>query len=400
MKILSIIAEYNPLHNGHEYHLRTSREKSGCDGIIVIMSGNFVQRGEIAVADKWVRTLTALHSGADLVIELPVPYALSSAEGFAFGAVSILDSLNIVDELSFSSESGEIGDLSICADSLITDEMVQLTLKKLKNGSSYASARQMALDDIMPNISHLISSPNNILGIEYIKALKKLESKITPITMLRRGPSYNDLYEADGFISASRARQIISENGLPYVKPFIPEKVFDIYLKAYEEGIFPVFEGQIETAVLSVLKRMDKDDFLKIPDVSEGLENRIMNCVNKTSDLNILLNMLKTKRYPMTRLKRILLRAFIGIEKDYSKIPPPYARVLGFNQTGRKILSLAKEKATIPIITKPSTVKKEGPDILELFNIEAVASGLYSLAYPRRDLRLTDNEFKTGPVIL
>ena len=363
-KVIGIIAEYNPFHNGHLYHLQKSLQETGSSYSVAIISGNFTQRGSTSLIDKWTKTEIAIKNGIDLVIELPLLYSISSAENFAKGAIKILNSLKVIDYLSFGSESGDISTLNIIADTLYKEPKAYKNIlsHELSKGLSFPKAREnallMYLNDIR-RFSNTLSSPNNILGIEYLKALKKLKSPIIPITVERYNAGYHDTTYNGNVASATAIRNIVKNNGWDILRKVVPENTFSTLLENIKVGhVVPdlsVFEKQI----IYNLRKMSIQEIAELPDVSEGLENAIKNAANSCNSVVEFLNIVKSKRYTNTRLQRILLYALLGITKkdmDLSKKAIPYIRVLGFNTKGKYLMSeIAKANPKLEIIT---SVKK------------------------------------------
>ena len=363
-KVIGIIAEYNPFHNGHLYHFKESLKVTDSSYSVAIISGNFTQRGSTSLVDKWAKTEMAIKNGIDLVIELPLLYSISSAENFAEGAIKILDSLKIVDYLSFGSESGNLSTLNMIVDVLNKEPKAYKNIlsHELSKGLSFPKAREnallMYLNDIR-RFSNVLSSPNNILGIEYLKALKKLKSPITPITIERYNAGYHDTTYNGNVASATAIRNIVKNNGWDILRKVVPENTFSILLENIKVGhIVPdlsVFEKQI----IYNLRKMSIQEIAELPDVSEGLENAIKNTANSCNSVVEFLNIIKSKRYTNTRIQRILLYALLGITKKdmtLSKKSTPYIRILGFNDKGKYLISeIAKANPKLEIIT---SVKK------------------------------------------
>lgn len=395
MNICGIVCEYNPFHNGHMHQIAETR-KNGVDAIVCVMSGNFVQRGDFAIMRKSARAEVAILCGADVVIELPVPYVLSSAERFAFGAVSILERLGCVSKISFGAEDCDVSKLYEIAKLLLSGALDSDIAVECSTGISYAAARERALAKVNPLFAEFIKKPNNILAIEYIKALLKINSEIEPIAIVREGVSHDEQAVSESFSSASNIRRLIFENS--DFKKLLPEKSFEILVREISGGYAPNCKEKASNAIMSVLKRLSADDFLKYSDVSEGLENRLFDAVSKSSDIDEVISNVKTKRYPHSRISRILLNAFLGIESDYCESSPPYARVLAFNETGREILKAAKKTSSIPIITKPASIKSESEEAKRLLALEGRVDDIYSLfTNGEREQGLT---FTTSPIIL
>ncbi len=391
-KVLGIVAEYNPFHNGHLYHLEKSKELTGSNYTVAIMSGNFTQRGSTSLIDKWSKAEVALNCGADLVIELPVLYATSSAENFAEGAIKILDSLKIVDYISFGAETKQIEILDQFADVLYYEPKEYKTLlsHELKKGLSYPKARESALMMYLNNIrkyANVLSSPNNILGIEYLKALKKLKSNIEPISVPRYETGYNDLGYTQNFASSTAIRNMIKNNGFHALRNLMPSASYSILVQNMNSGhIVPdisVFEKQI----IYVLRKMRLSEIADLPDVSEGLEFAIKNAVNSCNTITEFLNIIKSKRYTSTRFQRILLYALLGITKKdiaISKKTQPYIRVLGLNTRGKFLISeIAKANPKLEIITSVKRFTKENSNknLITMLEKDIWATDVYTIGY-------------------
>lgn len=365
MKVLGLITEYNPFHNGHSYHIKKSKEITGADYVIIIMSGNFVQRGTPALCDKYLRTKMALLNGADLVIELPVSYATASAEYFSMGAVSILDKLGVVDFICFGSEDGNITHLSDAAN-ILTNETpeYQETLKQgLKDGLTFPQARTHAVSSHNSELdAELFSSPNNILGIEYLKALKKRNSSIIPYTIKRQGRGYHDKYTFNEFSSATGIRTFFDqESTLEWkeLESLVPSSVFDL-LKNQHQTTYPILEEDISSMLYYKLKSLlsQKENRLNdYFDVSEDLGARINNQIDNYSSFLNFADILKTRQYTLTRIRRSLLHILLDIKKEdillFSKNDFIfYARILGFKTSSGELLSKIKNNSTIPLLSK------------------------------------------------
>ena len=363
-KVLGIVAEYNPFHNGHLYHLEQSKKITGSTYTVAVMSGNFTQRGNTAIIDKWSRAKAALDCGVDLVIELPLIYSISSAENFADGAIKILESLNVVDYISFGAESDNIDILDKCADILYQEpkEYKNLLSHELSKGLSFPKARENALMIYLNNIrkfSNTLSLPNNILGIEYLKALKKYKSKISPIAIPRYEVGYNDLGYTNNISSATAIRNIVKNNGFDILKNLMPAPSYSMLMENIKIGHIVPDISVFEKEIIYILRRMSTTEIANLPDVSEGLEFAIKNAANSCNSIVEFLNIIKSKRYTSTRIQRILLYALLRITKkdmNISKKTIPYLRVLGFNKRGKFLISEAsKSNPKLKVIT---SVKK------------------------------------------
>lgn len=348
MKVACIICEYNPFHNGHKYQIE--QIKKSYDAVICIMSGSFMQRGDICIYDKWTRAKAALLSGADLVIELPVCFSLNNAQTFAYGGVSIANSLDIVDALFFGSESGDIKKLYDAA-KIMTNESEDISLAIKENmsyGMSFPSAKAKAYLGVLDE--DLISEPNNILGIEYIKALMELNSNIKAKTIKRHMVAHHDKITNKNFASASFLRNMLLDSKDIYA--YVPDNSYDLY-KNLKPNTKNNLDGILRYCVLS----KTTDELSKINDVTEGLENRIKQAVNDGLDFDRICDFVKSKRYTLSRIRRILFSIILGLDKDISKEKIEYIRILGMNNIGKSLLSKIKEKTNLSIITKTADFK-------------------------------------------
>lgn len=383
MRIAGVVAEYNPFHNGHARHLEKTRAKDGgCEAthIVAVMSGSFVQRGEPAILPKFDRARAALAGGADLVIELPAPWCLSSAEGFAFGAVSLLDSLDCVDVLSFGSEAGALVPLEKAVTLMGSPRYGSLLKYFMGMGIAFPEAQQKALTEIGgEKAAAVLSAPNNTLGIEYIKALQRLNSRIAPFTVQRQGSAHDSLAPIGDTASATYLRTLLSSDRLINALPYMPAPCAEALSDAAQRGRVPADATLIERAVLAQLRLMTPEELQAVPGISEGLENRVYNVIRKAKTLAELEEAIKTKRYPLTRVRRLIWSAFLGIPAGYATRRPPYARVLAANERGKEILSAAKP--TVPLLYRSSQVAKLDEECRALWALENRVTDLYGLAF-------------------
>ncbi len=369
MKISGIVCEYNPFHNGHRYHIDETR-KNGATHIIAVMSGNFVQRGDTAILDKFTRAELAVRSGADLVIELPTAYCLSSAEKFAWGAAYLLHNLGVTDELSFGSECGSIEKLIHAmnkADSLAHSDEVRILMEK---GFTYPRALCETLKKTDAEAAEIISEPNNLLGVEYIRALKSLNSDIQPYTVKRSGAAHDSMEDGNGHVSASYIRsRILSGESADGVMP-------EIWENALRAGGIASLK-RLERVILYRIRTASIEEISKISD-SNGLAERI--CRSEATTIEELLDSVKSKRYTMARIKRVILSLLIGITRTDTETAPPYARALAFNERGREILAEAKKKKKIPAGTSLAKLCRLSCDANRFAELEAAATDIYGLA--------------------
>jgi predicted nucleotidyltransferase len=410
MKVLGIISEYNPLHIGHIYHINASVEKTGATHVICVMSGNFVQRGEPAIVDKWARTKMALHSGVDLVLELPVVFSCASAELFAYGAVRTLHHTRIVDYLSFGSEQGELGSLWRIASALYDEPAAyrELLKKFLDEGCSFPVAREKALGAYLRELpENLLSQSNNILAIEYLKALKSLRSTIQPTTIKRQGARYNDRTLSTGFSSATAIRTFLqNSNSLadPVLASNLPKVTISILNDCLNSGKGFVFAENFSNIILYKLRTVSPDTLRQVPDVTEGLENRLISCAMKAGILNEFFDSVATSRYPSARIKRITTNFLLGVKKrqlqDFINDENcGYLRVLGFSEKGRELLQRIGKEGTLPLITKVSNYRNKLYGLSkEMFEFDIKASDTYVLGYSNTGQRIGSQDFTT-PVV-
>ena len=369
MKTAGIIAEYNPFHKGHEYHINMTRDLTGAEGIVAVISGNFVQRGEAAVCDKYERTQMALMGGADLVVELPCVYSCQSAEFFAKGGVGILEKLGC-DYISFGMESEDLSELVKIADQIKKpDENFKNKLSDaLKDGISYPKALAKALG------TDVVDTPNNVLAIEYLKAIESLK----PIGIRRKG----SFHDQPGSASDVRERFGKGED----IASLVPTYTADV-LKTQKIPDRHVYES----LVLYKLRTMTAEEISRLPDVTEGLENRIKEGALCCTTYDELCEYVKTKRYTMARIRRIFVNALLGITKDDLNVSPQYIRVLGMNKTGMKILADLKDKTEIPIITKTADAK-----VCRMLEVDIMASDIYALLTGSKALA----DYTNSPIII
>ena len=334
MKIVGILCEYNPLHLGHAKQMAMIRAASGEDtAIVCLMSGNFVQRGHPAIFDKELRARAALEAGADLVLELPVQYCLSSAEGFAAGAVSILGTF--CHEMSFGAEHPDREALMATAAALLSPDFPRHLRRHLDAGLSFPAARAKAIAD-MGTDNTLLSSPNDILAVEYCKAILAQDSPMRPAPIQREGGYHDE--QADAQNPSATALRVLIENGKDF-QPFVPTNLFE------EAAIHTLGHG--EKAVLARLRTMTDAEFEALPYGSEGLWRKLMHECRQKNSLEDILTAVKSKRYTRTRLDRMVMCAFLGLTKADLSSPAPYARVLGFTDRGQQVLHVAKKKTTL-----------------------------------------------------
>ncbi len=413
MKVVGLITEYNPFHYGHLYHLQKSKEITNSDFSIAIMSGSFVQRGEPSIVDKWTKAKMAIDNGIDLVLELPTIYAVQSAELFAYGGIRLLDSLNIVDYFCFGSEEGNIEPLKKIAEILV-DEPKDFRVKLkyyLDKGNSFPIARSMAIDEYFKNDINLnfnpmsiMNSPNNILGIEYLKALYKYNIDILPITIKRIGSEYKEEQLNNKVASATAIRKKALNHNLIDLQNYIPPNTYNHLVKYLSQyGSLNTLENYSQI-LLYLLRTTDKNHLSKIMDVEDGLENRFIQYSFKYSDIKQITNTIITKRYTRTRIQRILTHLMLKLDKPtflkLNNVYPKYIRVLGMNESGMKLLKEIKKNTSIPIINKFSDYKKYDDSMLEeMIHYDKLSTDLFFLGLKNTAYRFGNKDFTTSPYI-
>lgn len=399
--VLGIVAEYNPFHNGHLYHLETAKKIANADYTIAIMSGNFTQRGSTSIVNKWTKAQMAIQNGIDLVIELPTIYSVSSAENFAQGAIKILKELNIVNKISFGVETSDTAALNNIAKVLSDEpkEYKNILSQELKKGISFAKARENALifylnDDV--RYKNILNSPNNILGVEYLKSLKIFKTEIEPIPIKREKVYYNDDKIVDEFASATAIRKFLEIKQFYDISKVVPRVTYDVLRKECELGHTVTDLKQYEREMIYNLRKMTIEQIAELPDVSEGLENSIKYAVNFCNTIEEVINIVKSKRYTQTRIQRILLCSLLGItQKDifFSKKAMPYIRILGFNEKGKELLSeIKKSNSKIPMVTSVKKFEDTNTNktYKRMMEIDRFATDVYTLAYTEGSLANLD----------
>lgn len=392
MAVVGIICEYNPFHRGHQYQIQEIRRRLGPDtAIVCAMSGAFVQRGEPSAFHPLARARAAVAGGADLVLQLPTGACLSSAEGFASAGVELLTATGICDYLAFGAESDDMALLSGLAEFLCSGLADEKILECLQQGISYAAARQQALEALGVAGADSLSQPNNILAVEYLKALYRQKSTLRPLAIQRRGTEH-DAAGCSG--SSIRQRLTAGENW----QEDIPKGVLTVFEDEISAGRGPVTASSLEQAVLYRLRTMTREDFAALPDAGEGLGDRLFKAVRQSSSADELLRLAKSKRYAMSRLRRMVICALLGIQRDDPLQRPAYLRVLAAGERARPLLSSMKQKSLLPVLTGSSGVKKLNQQARSCFERECRISDLYALAYPNSEQRGCGGDWSAVPV--
>lgn len=396
MHTIGIIAEYNPFHSGHRHHIQAVRQAFGADcAVVCAMSGNWVQRGEAALADKWTRTALALHQGVDLVVELPTPWAVSSAEPFARGGVGLLTATGVVDTLSFGSEAGALPPLQAAADCLASPAWQEVLRQGLAEGLSFPVARQQAATALLGDAARCLQGPNNNLGVEYLLALRALESPLRPHTVPRQGAGHDEgPSPSSPHASASYLRERILAGDPALLTP---------YLTAPEEATLRQDPAALDfgrRGVLARLRTMTEEDWSRLPDSGEGLHHRLFAAAQEATSLPQLYALAKTKRYPLARIRRLVLWAFLGLTAEDRPAALPYLRVLGFTQRGQILLRQMKTAASLPILVKPAHAARLPEEARRLFALEARCTALYDLCRQKFGQTPGKNEYTQNPIRL
>lgn len=386
MTAIGIVAEYNPFHLGHRWHIAQTRHLLGQDcPVVCVMSGHWVQGADCAIGDKWTRAGLALAGGADLVLELPTPWAMASAETFARGAVSLLAASGVVEVLSFGSECGSAAELAQAAAALDHPAYPARLRAALDKGLSFPAARQEAAG------CPCLSTPNNNLGVEYLRALTYLNCPLEVVTVPRRGAAHDGTETMEGFASATQIRRLLRAGRYEEAASLVPagtlERLGKISSLSY-----------VERAILAKLRTMDTGAWADLPDsgTAEGLPERLVRAARQALSLNEFYALVKTKRYTHARLRRLALSAFLGLTTDRPALPP-YVRVLGLNHRGQALLKRMKDVCILPILTKPAQAKALTGPARRLFEAETRYTDLYSLCFPTP--KPCGAEWTTSPVV-
>ncbi len=377
---IGIICEYNPFHFGHMYHIEKSKEITGAQNVICIMSGSMVQRGEPAIFNKWERAKRAIEGGADLVIELPAHYALQSAENFAYGAVAVLDGLKVVDAISFGAETDDIHLLEKIADETLlpSDEYTFHLKEKLSEGKGYPYACEYALRSVFKNLSDDVFSPNNTLGISYICALKKLKSSIIPVCV-KRNNDYHSSLSDDAYMSATAIREMIAscEDYSSYAPDYCGCNVYDI--------------KNAESYILGTLRNLSPESLSDIKGYEDGLSNMIITNARKSSSLDEFFEKCTSKRYTLHRIRRFCMCAILGI-KDEPELK--YVRILGFNEKGASLIKKIREKSNLIPVTKTADYPGD-----KMFEKDILATDFASLCSQDEKKRICGMDYITSPYV-
>ena len=398
MRVAGVICEYNPFHRGHEWMLRQLREQ-GVDAVVCAMSGNTVQRGEVGIVDKFARAEMAVRCGADLVLELPSPWASATAEIFARGGVALLQRTGVVTHLAFGSECGDAAALQKLAAVLDSEEYHAAVRRHLSGGESFAVCRQKAAAVLVgEETAALLAWPNNNLAVEYCRALNALHSPMEPITVRRAGAAH-DGGVAEGIASASHLRELLLSGREEEALDLMPAAAADVLRRELAAGRAPASMQRCERAVLGKLRSMTEEEFQRYDGGGEGLYHRFYQAVRKSAGIGELLDSAKTKRYSHARLRRMLLSAWLELPEAGKEDTIPYLRVLAANEQGRALLRQMRDDG-VPVLTKAADVDSLGEEAESFFAAESRRSDLCALACPDLSRSLCDREWRTSPVMI
>lgn len=367
---IGIIAEFNPLHNGHKNLINTAKETGKT--VVCALSGNFVQRGDVALLSKQKRTEAALKAGADIVCEMPVLWSMSTAANFAVCGVWNLYNLGC-DEIIFGSECGDINKLDKISDILLSDEFSLTVANEIKTGVTFAAAREKAAV-LLGAEENILSGPNDNLGVEYIIAAKKLNLPIKFTAVKRAGAPHDSSYVSANLVSSSFLREKILSGDTAYAERFMPS-----FLRGSITDKNSADIKNIERTVLGILRTKSAEDFKNLPDMGEGLDNKLYFSLKVATSLEELYNMIKSKRYTLSRVRRLVLSAALGFDNSFFMKTPPYVRVLGFSESGLK--TLRNTVSLCPVVTKVSDIKALGEDALKVLETESRATDIYALSF-------------------
>lgn len=429
LRVLGVVVEYNPFHNGHLHHLNEAKALIAPDYTIAVMSGNFVQRGEPAILDKFSRAEIAVKMGIDVVFELPFVYSIQDANGFARGSIGVLERTRVVTDIVFGSESTDLDGLNKVSEVLINQPkpFKKLLNKYLKEGLSFPNARKYALNEYFQpfnyaqDIVSVLEQSNDILGLEYLNSLKLYKSDIEPHVIKRVKAKYNQSEFTGEISSATAIRNLIKNNDINKVEQSVPKLSYEILIREIDLGKSPIFFESMREMILAKLRILKKEDLLNIDGVKEGLDKRFIDCSKRNATLTELIECVKTKRFTLTRVKRTLLKIFFDLKEEqvklYNRYGPQYLRVLGFTKKGQELLNEIKRVSSYPIITTPSrykriynklsdemlSSKKKYQSIPEIYisqiEYDFLASNIYSLLFKNKEFASYEPDKKNQVII-
>ncbi len=408
MKAVGLVVEYNPFHNGHKWHLSTAKKLTGCNYAVGVMSGNFLQRGEPAMFDKWKRAEMAIRGGVDLVIELPVPFAVRSAQYFAGGAVRLLSSLGVVSHVCFGSECEDVDLLKKISKAIDSPGVQTLFRSQIKSGYTYAHALSSSIANELSIPENLLSTPNSILGVEYIRAISKFAPSIVPVAIRRRESNYHDSQIDTPFASATAIRQALMNQEYSLLEKALPPTTLEIIMELLKLRRGPVTWLPFSSLVLAKLRIAGLNFLKQLPHISEGLEYKLFHSALAATTIDELIALLKSKRYTFTRIQRLLIYVLLELTAEsmdfFDKTGPLYARILGFNDNGRNLLKYMANHSSIPLITKTthyldssSKMYDQLTPLQRMLSFDILATDIYSLGMPESAWRLGGWDFRLHP---
>lgn len=391
MKVSAIICEYNPLHNGHVYHIKETR-RNGATHIIALLSSNFVQRGDVALLSKFDRAQLAVKAGADLVIELPAPFSCAAAEDYASGAITLLEQLGIVDELSFGCSTGDIEVLSLLTDAALSTAQIygKRIVALMREGNSYpAAVWEIVRQRYGKQVAGKMHDPNNLLAIEYMKAIRKSGASFKPFAVSRRCVMHDSMETHEQYASATYIRKSVLDGDLAYID-YVPSYTAKMLADRINEGRTATLR-RLERAVLYRMRTISEEEMMQVPDMNEALCSRFYAARNAAS-LDELLSAVKTKCYTMARIRRAMMCAMAGIRREALRLAPPYARVLAFNDRGCELMGLAQKRSRIPIHSSLAKLREINPACRAFVAMEERVSNVYGLA--QREITSSTEDFR------
>lgn len=415
MNAVGMIVEYNPFHNGHLWHLQEAKRSSGAQYAIGIMSGNFLQRGEPAIADKWSRAALAVQAGVDLVIELPTVFSVRSAQYFATGGIQLLDRLGVVEHVCFGTETPDLAALTAAAQAANNPSVILAMRQKMRTGQTYATSLSAAVSTESGVAAHLMQTPNNLLAIEYLRAITTYSPRLKPHAIQRLHANYHDNSITSHIASATAIRTALLENQLLFPNSLawkcLPEPCANQLNNLVSQGKAPIVLQSFSNIVLAKIRSMSLNQLAELPEITEGLHHKISAAALKATTAQELLTFTKSKRYTLTRLQRIIIYALLGISKDklahFDKSGPLYARILAFNHNGRKLLKEIHTQASIPIITRTAhflTSQQQRSSQLTalqaMLAYDITATDTYVLGSPNSQWRAGGLDFQSSPLYI
>lgn len=406
---VGIIAEYNPFHNGHRWHALEAKLRTGCPYSVAVMSGHFTQRGEPAAFDKWTRASMAVASGVDLVLELPTVFTVRSAQYFATAGVRLLHSIGIVSHIAFGAETPDQILLQQAADYYSSEEFRIRIRERLDKGMTYAAAIADCLTASGTSLA-VLSQPNNILGVEYLRAIKCFAPELNPLLIPRMQSQYHDTEITAPFASATAVRNALQSERHSELLEALPEASMSFITQQMQEGRGPVTYESLELPLLYKMRTASLDEIAELPDVSEGLQHKMSAAALQAKTVEEWLFLVKSKRYTRTRLQRALIHSLLGITRRQARLfdecGPLYARVLAFNTQGRILLKAMADQSSIPVITKTAhflNSKQRGmiqtlTPLQEMLALDTWASDIYALGFSNIRYRAGGADFRHSPI--